>query len=111
MNVLSIESASDYFSVSLLYNNEIETIEAVEQRSASEKCAEYVETVLNRNKLNVADLHYICINKGPGSFTGLRVGLSFAQGLAFPNQIPVIGLDAFELLFFKTENKNVIWSN
>ncbi|MCB0278591.1 MAG: tRNA (adenosine(37)-N6)-threonylcarbamoyltransferase complex dimerization subunit type 1 TsaB [Calditrichaeota bacterium] len=102
MNILAIESASDTFSVSLQTDNELITKESREFRSASEKCAEYVSNLLIENNLKASDISYICVNKGPGSFTGLRVALSFAQGFAFPNHTPILGLNAFELLHHKS---------
>lgn len=54
------------------------------------------------------DLTAIGVITGPGSFTGIRVGLSLAQGLADGLQIPVYGLDGFSALRGKTENALVV---
>ena len=44
-----------------------------------------------------ADIHRIAVCTGPGSFTGQRVGLSFARGLALPHKIPVLGFSCFDV--------------
>ncbi|MCD6024774.1 MAG: tsaB [Fibrobacteria bacterium] len=45
------------------------------------------------------DLGWICVGLGPGSFTGIRIGMAFAQGVALPGKIPLHGFTSFEALF------------
>jgi tRNA threonylcarbamoyl adenosine modification protein YeaZ len=45
------------------------------------------------------DVAWICVGLGPGSFTGIRIALAFAQGVALPGKIPLYGFTSFEALF------------
>ena len=52
-----------------------------------------LEVLLKRNDLGHADLQRITVTTGPGSFTGLRIGLSAARGLGLARHLPVLGID------------------
>lgn len=56
-----------------------------------------VQTLLIQAKISVNQIDKIAVCVGPGSFTGLRVGLSFAKGLALPHNIPLVGISALEV--------------
>lgn len=56
-----------------------------------------VQTLLIQAKTSVKQIDKIAVCVGPGSFTGLRVGLSFAKGLALPHNIPLVGISALEV--------------
>lgn len=56
-----------------------------------------VQDVLASANIKPADIDKISVCVGPGSFTGLRVGLSFAKGFALPHNIPIVGLSALEV--------------
>ena len=66
-------------------------------RGHAERLAPMVDEVLAEADLKVADIDQIAVCTGPGSFTGLRVALAFAKGLALPRNIPVVGLSALEV--------------
>ena len=56
-----------------------------------------VRDLLTHAKIPVSQIQKIAVCVGPGSFTGLRVGLSFAKGLALPHNIPLVGISALEI--------------
>jgi tRNA threonylcarbamoyladenosine biosynthesis protein TsaB len=56
--------------------------------------------VLSRNGVTLADIDLYAVAAGPGSFTGLRIGIAAIQGLAFANQKPVVGVSALEALAY-----------
>jgi tRNA threonylcarbamoyladenosine biosynthesis protein TsaB len=67
--------------------------------------AEYVNSGLAGINLKPADVHLVCVTCGPGSFTGLRVGLSYAKGFCFAGEIPLIALTNFEVLAHQGDGK------
>ena len=56
--------------------------------------------ILQRAKLNLKDLDGLIVAKGPGSFNGLRVGMSVAKGLAFALGVPLVGISTLEVVAF-----------
>lgn len=63
----------------------------------SEAALPAIERLVKRNKLKIQDIEEIRVNKGPGSFTGLRVGIAIANALGFLLRIPVNGKNVGEL--------------
>lgn len=57
------------------------------------------ETFLKENNTKFSDIKAIAVVTGPGSFTGIRIGIAFAKGLAIGLNIPIIPINAFELYF------------
>jgi len=66
--------------------------------SHAEKLHVFIEEILNDQKLQVSDLDAIAVGKGPGSYTGLRIGVSTAKGLSYAADIPVITIDTLQAL-------------
>lgn len=64
-----------------------------------------IKEMLQEVALSFKDLAFIAVNRGPGSFTGIRLGLSAALGLRLAQQVPVIAFDGFEVSLekYKTE--------
>ncbi|CAN5318097.1 hypothetical protein BH10PAT1_BH10PAT1_3990 [soil metagenome] len=60
---------------------------------SSQKLLPFIEEVLKKNKLKTNDITEIKVNTGPGSFTGLRIGITIANTLGFVLGIPVNGKD------------------
>ena len=58
-------------------------------RELSDTLLAKIELLLYNNKLNLADIHAVAIYKGPGSFTGLRIGLTVANTLAYSLNVPI----------------------
>ena len=63
-----------------------------------ERLAPLVAEVMAESKVSFGDIGRIGVTVGPGSFTGLRVGLAFAKGLGFALDVPVLGLDSLEAI-------------
>jgi len=59
-----------------------------------------IDSILKQQGATIGDLKYFIVAKGPGSFNGLRVGLSTAKGLSFPNQIPLVTIGTLETIAF-----------
>ena len=89
--ILSIETSSKICSVGLLSNGKnLGFIEKLDGKKHAELLPEFVEKLLKKNKVQVKSIDAIAVSIGPGSFTGLRVGLSFAKGVAYAIKCPII---------------------
>ena len=66
-------------------------------RGHAELLSDMVQSVMETASIKPADIDKLSVCVGPGSFTGLRVGLSFAKGFALPHNIPIVGLSALEI--------------
>ncbi len=109
--ILNLETSTKNCSVSL--SNEGKTIAlmeiAAENFSHAEKLHVFIEEILNENKVEFSQLNAIAVSKGPGSYTGLRIGVSAAKGLCYALDIPLISIDTLSLLAKKiNSNSGVI---
>lgn len=66
----------------------------------------FADEILRANDLNPEDLDAVAVSSGPGSYTGLRIGVSFAKGLCYGLQIPLIAVDSLEALFEVARENN-----
>ena len=98
--ILNIETATKNCSVSLSNHGEIiSCIEVAEQGySHAEKLHVFIEQVLLESSVQFSDLRAIAVSQGPGSYTGLRIGISAAKGLCYSLAIPLIAIDTLEVL-------------
>ncbi len=98
--ILSIETATKNCSVSLSGNGKLLFYHemAEEQFSHAEKLHLYIESVLKQADLTCSNLSAIAVSKGPGSYTGLRIGVSAVKGLCYALTLPVIGLNTLSVL-------------
>lgn len=89
--ILAIETSSNICSTSLFKNGKnIDILENDADRKHAEVLPGYVISLLENNQLKIKNIDAIAVSIGPGSFTGLRVGLSFAKGLAYAIKCPII---------------------
>ncbi len=72
--------------------------ESSDQYVHSEKLHVFIEKGLSDLKWKVSDLSYLSVDIGPGSYTGLRIGVSAVKGLAFAHNIPIVSLTSLEVL-------------
>jgi len=92
ITLLAIDTAAPRLQLALRHHGAIDTsIDEIAQGHA-ELILPRIATLLARNSVAYADLDRIAVTTGPGSFTGLRIGLSAARGLALALDIPVIGV-------------------
>lgn len=98
--ILNIETATKNCSVSLALNGiTLSFRELAEQNfSHAEKLHVFIEELLAENNQTFTDLHAVAVSQGPGSYTGLRIGVSSAKGFCYALNIPLIALDTLEVL-------------
>ena len=91
-NFLLLESSSRNCSVAVCNQDSILSIreEASAQFVHSEKMHVFIKECMCESGLVYSDLDAVCVSKGPGSYTGLRIGVSAAKGVCYPLEIPLI---------------------
>ena len=106
--LLSIETSTTNCSVSISKNGK--TIAAKEDNNAKYSHAEslhvFIEELLNNNSISLQQLSGIIISKGPGSYTGLRIGVSTAKGLCYVLNIPLIAVNTLHSLAHRITTKS-----
>jgi len=97
--ILAIETSTDNCSVAIGDHKGIISSRSMHDRSShSTKLPVFIEEILNESRLNIAEINAIAVSMGPGSFTGLRIGVSLAKGICFGTGKPLIGINTLESL-------------
>ncbi len=98
--ILNIETSTKNCSISIARSGEVISIKELNNGNYSH--AEMLHPLINEalleSKLTIKDIEAIAVGKGPGSYTGLRIGVSAAKGLCFANDIPLISINSLEIL-------------
>ncbi|MCI5107578.1 MAG: tRNA (adenosine(37)-N6)-threonylcarbamoyltransferase complex dimerization subunit type 1 TsaB [Pseudomonadales bacterium] len=88
--LLLIDTASPTTTVALRHENRIFSESTQQQRQAAQQVLPLLERLLSDKKLKIADLGAIAVINGPGSFTGMRIGVAVTQGLSRAASVPAI---------------------
>ncbi len=104
--VLCIETGTDVCSVGLARDGELVALRESTQRDHAAKIAIYTQEVLAEAGVKASDLSAVAVGKGPGSYTGLRIGVSLAKGLCYGLNIPLIAVGSLESLVQVAIEKN-----
>ncbi len=101
--ILNIETATKNCSVSIAKEGETLFCKEIAEQgySHAEKLHLFIEEALKDLNLNFSNLDAIAVSQGPGSYTGLRIGVSAAKGLCYALDIPLIAVDTLEVLASK----------
>ena len=110
--ILAIDTATHYASLALYHPDGIFAEESwFSGRNHTIELLPRIRRMLNLAVLGVADLTALAIALGPGSFTGLRVGLAAAKGMALPHRLPVVGVPTLEITAYPFRDQNrPIWA-
>lgn len=104
--ILAIETSGRDFSVALVEDELVSDFLFVQEEQMQEKLlAPVVAEMMKRNHFQRSDLNAIAVGSGPGSYTGLRIGMSFASGYAFASGIPLIPVGTLENIAFQLFEK------
>lgn len=99
MMILQIDTATSVCSVALSRAGEtIAAVELDESNVHASKLTRLIEQVMRDASLQLSDLNAVAVSKGPGSYTGLRIGVSTAKGLCYGLEIPLIAIDSLHSL-------------
>ncbi|MDE6006390.1 MAG: tRNA (adenosine(37)-N6)-threonylcarbamoyltransferase complex dimerization subunit type 1 TsaB [Muribaculaceae bacterium] len=111
MNILNIETSGKICSVALTSYGALELqLDDSEGMQHATKLAPFVEKVMEEVHRKDMKLDAIAVSTGPGSYTGLRIGLSLAKGLAFSLNLPLIGVDTLKILAVKAMFRPFPWN-
>ena len=89
--ILAIETSSTICGVAVIEKEHtLSVVEKSADRKHAEILPEFIETALEKSQKTVSDLDAIAVSIGPGTFTGLRIGLGTAKGLAYSHDLPIV---------------------
>ena len=98
MNILAIETATDACSCALEFSGTVTTRHVVEPRRHTELLLPMIDEVLADAGTELGTLDAIAFGRGPGSFTGLRIACSVAQGLGFGADRPLVAISTLRVV-------------
>ena len=111
MKILCIDTASDICGVSILENtNLVVNLDNNTGRTHSENLMPMIQEALKKSNLSLKDINLLVCDKGPGSFTGIRIGISTVKAFHDSLNIPCIGISALESLSYNVKNDGLIAS-
>ncbi len=97
--ILNIETSAEICSVALSKNGElVEFIESQELNSHSKELNLFIEKILKTSNISYKDIKAVAVSYGPGSYTGLRIGMSTAKAICYAHDIPLICLSSLQIL-------------
>lgn len=98
--ILNIETATKNCSVSLSENGTIIALKEFNEGSYThaENLHLFIESIFQKTPHKLSQIDAVAVSKGPGSYTGLRIGVSAAKGICFALDKPLIGVDTLEIL-------------
>ena len=108
--ILCIETASTNCSVAIGVNGKLLALKEDYDSSYShaERLHTFIKELVEDNDLKLSDLDAIAVSKGPGSYTGLRIGVSAAKGLCFSLDIPLISVATLTSIAHQVEDEGTI---
>ena len=100
MIILCLETATKACSVALGQNGKLLALKesAEDKFSHAENLTLYIQEVIKKAEVTIKDIDAIAVSKGPGSFTGLRIGISTAKGLCYALGKPLIAVNTLEAM-------------
>jgi len=112
VNYLALDASTEACSVALQANGKVYSRYELCPQSHSLHLLPMIDAVLCEAGIKLAELDGLIFGQGPGSFTGVRIGVGVAQGLAFSANLPVVGVSSLQAMaqqaYIKHDEKNVI---
>lgn len=97
--ILIIETSTEVCSVALCRDGKlVDLVESDQGQSHARLTTVFAEQLLSRNGIKPTELSAIAVSKGPGSYTGLRIGVSTAKGFCYASRIPLIAVGTLEAM-------------
>ena len=106
--ILNIETATTVCSVSLAKDGELLALKEINgDYSHAENLTLFIEDVCKQTNLKLSDVDAIAVSKGPGSYTGLRIGVSTAKGLCYSLEKPLISINTLQHVALSVLTSNI----
>lgn len=97
--LLHIETSTTMCSVAVSENDSLLAAKEInEGYTHAENLHVFIQDLLNETQIDTRELNAIAVSKGPGSYTGLRIGVSAAKGLAYALNIPLLSVDTLQVM-------------
>ena len=110
MNILAIESSSTICGVALFLNNKLIELDEIDQpKIHGTRLPVIIHEILNNHSVNIDQLDGIAISSGPGSYTGLRIGMSLARGVAAAGNLPIIPVCTLFSMNANIQQNGIYW--
>ena len=105
-HILCIETSTTVCSVCVTADDKILAHKEINNGfSHAENLHVFIEDVLKEANLSIKQINAVAVSKGPGSYTGLRIGVSAAKGLCYALQIPLISIDTLQAMAYEVNSK------
>ncbi|MBQ2938033.1 MAG: tRNA (adenosine(37)-N6)-threonylcarbamoyltransferase complex dimerization subunit type 1 TsaB [Clostridia bacterium] len=111
MKILCIDTSSNLCSVAILENTTlINKLELNNGLTHSETLMPLIKNLLDSSKINLKDIDLLAVDIGPGSFTGLRIGIATVKAFSDSLNIPCVGISSLEILAYNIKDNGIICS-
>ncbi len=98
MRILALDTTTPTASAAIWTDGELTGVYTIRTTTHSTTVLPMVESLLATLSLSISDMDMLAVSAGPGSFTGVRIGVATLKGLAFSQQIPCVGVSSLEAL-------------
>ncbi|RKS87697.1 tRNA threonylcarbamoyladenosine biosynthesis protein TsaB [Orbus hercynius] len=98
INILAIDTSTEACSVALMFNQQLSQRFTLSQRDHTKQVLPMIDDLLKQAGCTLSQIDAIAFAKGPGSFTGVRIGIGIAQGIAFGINKPLVGVSTLATL-------------
>jgi tRNA threonylcarbamoyladenosine biosynthesis protein TsaB len=99
--ILCIETATSVCSVALVGDGSVVSVrESAANNAHSEELTVLIRDIMTENSLRFSELSAVAVSRGPGSYTGLRIGVSAAKGLCYALGIPLVSVDTLQSMAY-----------
>jgi len=105
--ILNLETSTTVCSVSLAKDGKVLALKKTEEENSHSKILTvFIEDIFKENNIDINKIDAVAVSKGPGSYTGLRIGVSAAKGIAYGLNIPLISINTLKIMVVKVLQEN-----
>ena len=109
MKIIAIETSTEICGIAYIENGKcIDIVEDRIPRQHAEKLPLFYNKLIEMAEINLSEIDAVAVSIGPGSFTGLRIGLSYSKGLAYSHNKPIVPVPTIQSLLYGFSNNNNI---